>query len=338
MVDCDVTSDHKEASDPEIVSDREIVSDCRAKPTDRHKPKETIALEEKEKSDDLESDQVRRMQGLPTQDEGRVAAIVKAGDKRKRETQADDLGDEQYGSALDEVLEGWEEVPLMYKAGVLAKNVFGSKRRKVEGEGEEGEFDGDGEGHEGACGGVNDDVKRGKEESVGLRDSSVKGGGRGGKDDDGVRSTKVERPTSEHGKSEKADDDAEGKVQDEAKTTEEVTNEARARRLRQNWIGLESLHYTTSSHISKNDSNHIHVAVGDILYYGKLLKKREAAERAGGAGNNLKWTQSMRDLLAAYKALRPDVLVPVRKPSQNAENTDPELELDDLTKGKIKQS
>ncbi|KAJ3040491.1 nucleolar complex protein 14 [Rhizophlyctis rosea] len=118
---------------------RELAYDRRAKPTDRLKTEEEIALEEKERLEKLERDRVRRMQGLPTEDEEKAAAVsdrAKRAKGGKRETQADDLGDEQYGIALDKVLEREEEVPLMYKDGILVnKNVFLSKGRNSGGDG-----------------------------------------------------------------------------------------------------------------------------------------------------------------------------------------------------------
>ncbi|KAJ3045949.1 nucleolar complex protein 14 [Rhizophlyctis rosea] len=133
---------------------RELAYDRRAKPTDRLKTEEEIAQEEKGRLEKLERDRVRRMQGLPTEDEERDATAKKEAGKKgkaggaaaKRATQADDLGDEQYGLVLDEQIAKEEEMPLTYKNGVLVnQTIFMRKKRRDDNEDEE---DGEEEGSE----------------------------------------------------------------------------------------------------------------------------------------------------------------------------------------------
>ncbi|KAJ2963022.1 hypothetical protein NQZ79_g2018 [Umbelopsis isabellina] len=78
---------------------RELAFDQRAKPTDRTKTEEEIALEEKENLEKAEKARKRRMEGLESEDEngtntGRRGEKGRSNKKRKREPQADDLDDD----------------------------------------------------------------------------------------------------------------------------------------------------------------------------------------------------------------------------------------------------
>lgn len=78
---------------------RELAFDQRAKPTDRTKTEEEIALEEKEGLEKAEKARKRRMEGLESEDEnstntGRRSEKGRSNKKRKREPQADDLDDD----------------------------------------------------------------------------------------------------------------------------------------------------------------------------------------------------------------------------------------------------
>jgi len=78
---------------------RELAFDQRAKPSDRTKTEEEIALEEKEKLEKAEKARKRRMEGLDSEDEDTTASNRRADKgraikKRKREPQADDLDDD----------------------------------------------------------------------------------------------------------------------------------------------------------------------------------------------------------------------------------------------------
>jgi nucleolar protein 14 len=78
---------------------RELAFDQRAKPTDRTKTEEEIALEEKENLEKAEKARKRRMEGLESEDEddtksGRRAEKGRVNKKRKRAPQGDDLDDD----------------------------------------------------------------------------------------------------------------------------------------------------------------------------------------------------------------------------------------------------
>jgi nucleolar protein 14 len=78
---------------------RELAFDHRARPTDRTKTEEEIAVEEKEKLEKAEKARKRRMEGLDSDDgngpeSGRRSGKGPANKKRKREPQADDLDDD----------------------------------------------------------------------------------------------------------------------------------------------------------------------------------------------------------------------------------------------------
>lgn len=78
---------------------RELAFDQRAKPSDRTKTEEEIAVEEKEKLEKAEKARKRRMEGLESEDEDTTASNRRsekgrANKKQKRAPQADDLDDD----------------------------------------------------------------------------------------------------------------------------------------------------------------------------------------------------------------------------------------------------
>ncbi|KAI9289340.1 nucleolar protein 14 [Umbelopsis sp. AD052] len=78
---------------------RELAFDQRARPSDRTKTEEEIAVEEKEKLEKAEKARKRRMDGLDSEDEntpesGRRSTKGSANKKRKRAPQGDDLDDD----------------------------------------------------------------------------------------------------------------------------------------------------------------------------------------------------------------------------------------------------
>ncbi|KNC95834.1 uncharacterized protein SPPG_08777 [Spizellomyces punctatus DAOM BR117] len=112
---------------------RELAYERRAKPTDRMKTEEEIATEAKARLEKLERDRQRRMMGLPTEEEEHETRRKNDFAARKRVSQADDLGDDDYGKAVSVMLENEEEKPLTYRNGVLVNDqVFMSKKRKLE--------------------------------------------------------------------------------------------------------------------------------------------------------------------------------------------------------------
>ncbi|KAI9103840.1 nucleolar protein 14 [Phlyctochytrium arcticum] len=105
---------------------RTLSQDRRAKPTDRLKTDEELALEAKTELEQLERDRERRMQGLPSlsqADKRESRRKRKQNDvKPNRDAQADDLGNDQYVSTVRDMDEADEEVALTYKDGVLTND------------------------------------------------------------------------------------------------------------------------------------------------------------------------------------------------------------------------
>ncbi|KAJ3293561.1 nucleolar complex protein 14 [Borealophlyctis nickersoniae] len=124
---------------------RELAYDRRAKPTDRLKTEEEIAFEEKAKLEKLERDRVRRMMGLPEEEEKFVRKQKPATDK-KRAAQADDLEDHDFGDILDAQMADEAETPLVYRNGALVNtHVFMRKKRKIDEDDADDEEEGGGE-------------------------------------------------------------------------------------------------------------------------------------------------------------------------------------------------
>ncbi|KAI8998168.1 nucleolar protein 14 [Gaertneriomyces semiglobifer] len=130
---------------------RELARERRAKPTDRLKTDEELALDEVKRLEKLERDRQRRMQGLPTEDEEKAvkAAESKAAKDaaRSRRAQADDLGDDDYVAAVDEMVADEDEKPLTYQNGKLLNDQIFMRKRK-RGSDEESSSEEDEEGSE----------------------------------------------------------------------------------------------------------------------------------------------------------------------------------------------
>ncbi|KAI8895140.1 nucleolar protein 14 [Globomyces pollinis-pini] len=113
---------------------REMVYDRRAKPTDRIKSEEELALEAKLELEQLEEARIKRMNGIVDEDTGRKRSKLS-----DRPSQADDLGTEIYstyvGNDTDEVEE--KVMPLTYKDGVLVNNEIFMKPKTEDSEDEE---------------------------------------------------------------------------------------------------------------------------------------------------------------------------------------------------------
>ncbi|KAL2916462.1 nucleolar complex protein 14 [Polyrhizophydium stewartii] len=105
---------------------RELAYDRRAKPTDRIKTEEEIALAERAKLEKLEKERLRRMKGEEPDDGAKSA---KKRESKKRPAQADDLGDDDYDTHVTKTIEMEEEMPLTYKDGKLVNDKIFMTRR-----------------------------------------------------------------------------------------------------------------------------------------------------------------------------------------------------------------
>jgi nucleolar protein 14 len=101
---------------------KELTFDKRAKPTDRTKTEEELALEAKKELEELEAKRIRRMKGIPDEEDG-------THQKTSRPSQADDLGDDDYEAHVDQTIEDEEEMALTYKDGVLVNQKIFMKHR-----------------------------------------------------------------------------------------------------------------------------------------------------------------------------------------------------------------
>jgi len=96
-----------------------IASDRRARPTDRLKSEEELAIEAKEKLERAERDRQRRMNGIDSDEEENV-------DSKNRPAQADDLDD-----GLEYNYDEEESMPLTYKDGVLINKDLSFSKKKI---------------------------------------------------------------------------------------------------------------------------------------------------------------------------------------------------------------
>ncbi|KAJ2997871.1 nucleolar complex protein 14 [Globomyces sp. JEL0801] len=113
---------------------REMVYDRRAKPTDRIKSEEELALEAKLELEQLEEARIKRMNGIVDEDTGRKRSKLS-----DRPSQADDLGTEIYSTYVGNDTDNVEEkvMPLTYKDGVLVNNEIFMKPKTEDSEDEE---------------------------------------------------------------------------------------------------------------------------------------------------------------------------------------------------------
>ncbi|ORX48425.1 Nop14-like protein [Piromyces finnis] len=95
-----------------------VASDRRARPTDRLKSEEELAIEAKEKLERAERDRQRRMNGIDSDEE-------EENDSKNRPAQADDLDD-----GLDYNYDEEESMPLTYKDGKLINQDIGFSRKR----------------------------------------------------------------------------------------------------------------------------------------------------------------------------------------------------------------
>ncbi|TPX68187.1 hypothetical protein SpCBS45565_g03263 [Spizellomyces sp. 'palustris'] len=204
---------------------RELAYERRAKPTDRMKTDEEIATEAKSRLEKLERDRQRRMMGLPTEQEERETRRKNDFASRKRVSQADDLGDDDYGKALSAMVEIEEEVPLTYRNGVLVNDeVFMSKKRKLEAASDDDDEDEEESEDESEQSG--DDDVNGPLESDGEDDSDDE---QDEDDDSETNEWQVEEIDEELGEAhgdKDASDDEESEAKDSTTTSLE-TNEAK---------------------------------------------------------------------------------------------------------------
>jgi nucleolar protein 14 len=106
---------------------KELTFDKRAKPTDRTKTEEELALEAKRELEELEAKRVRRMKGILDEEDASTQKI-------HRPSQADDLGDDDYEAQVDQAIEDEEELPLTYNNGVLVnQKIFMKSKEESEG-------------------------------------------------------------------------------------------------------------------------------------------------------------------------------------------------------------
>lgn len=116
---------------------RELAYEKRAKASDRIKSEEELAIEAKEELESSEAARIRRMNGVVDDEEKESKRAKKKVEKVDRPTQADDLGDEEYRTDLNERLEQEDVKPLTYKDGVLVNNKIFMKQKEEDSSQEE---------------------------------------------------------------------------------------------------------------------------------------------------------------------------------------------------------
>jgi nucleolar protein 14 len=125
----------KEEEDDYDRAVKELAFDKRARPSNRTKTEEELALEAKKELEELEAKRVRRMKGIVSDDD--EPETTKKRKRDSRNSQADDLGDNDYTEHWQQTVEDEEEMPLTYKDGKLVNNKIFMKPAAGESDSEE---------------------------------------------------------------------------------------------------------------------------------------------------------------------------------------------------------